>query len=476
MLMAQQDPVGSLVRAFTLPKEFGKGFRLASEGAGMPSAAADLPQEIDVGDFSTAVAAKQLPASQTMGFLFANPLRSAVLYHPNTAGALSRYDANPAYGVGANSFELAQRFPVRLNMKGATPAVTDTLAAHGDYLPAGFDESGLPYLWVDNFNGEGTAEVNLELPATVGGTFVRFVFWNGKTEASWGPSQIAAAGQTLFSIAAPPGGAYMSAHVVNIEGFDNTCTFNTNTTGAIWRHRTITNFESIAPIANGIRVNAAAIKLQNSSSMDNKNGKIITATVSKAISWSSISTGYATVATLQNYRDRPAENGYYGFLVPDDDNDVSDFYDDICTDSLANDETYQTGYPLSDRRPYKVIAADIPVAAGRALTWDVCHLIEYQTNKKMVEQSFSPYTEDQVAAAIIIMRSMESDYENPIHIGAILSTIGKYLPKAASIASNVLKMFGTKETTGIAQFLDDNMTNITNVGQGLQGFKKRKKG
>lgn len=474
--MANQDPVGSLVRAFTLPKEFGKGFRLASEGAGMPSAAADLPQEIDVGDYSTATVAKQLPATQTMGFLFANPLRSAVLYHPNTAAALSRYDAQPAYGIGANSFDLGRGMPVRLNMKGAAPSALDTLEAHGEYLSAGYDEAGLPYLWVDNHAGEGTAEVNLELAATVGNTQVRFVFWNGKSESTWGSIIQAIAGQQLFSIAAPPGGAYMSAYVLNGEAFDNSCTFNTNTTGAIWRHRTITNFDSIAPIANGIRVNACAIKLQNSSSIDNKNGKIISATVSKAISWSAIANGYATVATLQNYRDRPAENGYYGFLVPDDDNDVSDFYDDICTDSLVGNTTQQTGYPLSDRRPYKVIAADIPVAAGRAFTWDICHLIEYQTNKKMVEQSFSPYTEDQVAAAIIIMRSMESDYENPIHIGSILSTIGKYLPKAASVASNVLKMFGTKETTGIAQFLDENMTNITNVGQGLQGFKKRKKG
>lgn len=475
-IQAVGDPVGSIVRAFCLPKEFGKGFRLASEGAGMPSAAADLPQELEVADWAGATVTKQLPASNTMGFLFANPCRAFVYYLPNTAAAVSRYDGQAAYGLGTETFYLPNAACItRLQPKGAIPSELDTLAAHGPYMPAGYDQAGNSYLWADNFSGEGTVEVNLQTPATLDATVVQFVFWNGRNESPWGAAISSTAGQTLFSVPAPAGGAYMSARVMNWEPAGGTCTLNVNTTGAIWAHRTVTNFDSIAPIANGIRVNSAAVKLQNSASIDNKNGKIISATVSKAISWTSIASGYNAVAQLQNYRDRTADNGYYGFLVPDDDNDVSDFYDDICTTALVTDPTFNCGYPLSDRRPYKVIACDVPVAAGRAFTWDVIHTIEYQTNKKLVEQGFSPYTEDQIAAAIIVLRSMESDYENPIHIGSILATIGKYLPRAATFASGVLRLMGGKEVTGIAQFLDDNASGIAGVGNSLQAFKKKKK-
>lgn len=473
-LLNNPDPVGEIIRAIALPKEFGKGFRLASEGAGMPSAVADLSEEVPIDGWATATTDRYLPAGQTQGFCFANALRAAVVYQPNPGNLMIRYDGLPATKViGTESIPVESQQLIRAEWRGAHPAETSLYNPHGDFLAAGHDQAGRTYLWADNAAGVGFVEVNFANPASANDMiFANFVKWNGKTEEVFASGKVLSGNSALIA-SAPPGGGYVSVYVLNYDPL-NSFTMNTATTGACWAHRTVTNFDSIAPIANGIRTNSAAMKLQNSATADSKNGKIISANVSKAIPWQAIATGYNTVSQMQNNDDRVADNGNYVFLVPDSDQDFDEFYDDVCTDASPNPLLFRCSYPLSERRPYRTIAANVPVAAGRAFTWEIIQTIEYQTNKMMVEQGYSQYTEEQQAAAVRILRTMEQSYENPTHIGAILATIGKYLPRAAGVASNVLRFFG-EQGRGLAALVDDNTSNTLALGSSLQAFKKKKK-
>ncbi len=412
--MANPPTVDAVVRAFMLPKEFGAGFRLACEGAAMRTAVASMSEEYTLGDWADATVAKYLPANQSMFFLFANPLRACVYYLPNTAAALCRYDALPLDPIGANSFKAPVTvFAQPLQFAGASPAVTSALNAHGAFLAAGLDVAGNTYLWVDNHAGEGTCEVNWNSPALGTEYQVQFFVWNGRTAQPYSEILTSVLGQDLFSTTAPVGGAYMFATITNSGALYRTVTFNINTTGPIWAHKPMSNLSSFLSLAQGIRVNATAVKLQNNASINDKNGKLISATVAPTISWTQLATGFDAVSQIATYTDRPAEKGYYGFLAPQDEDDVSDFYPDIMRSPYPTSAVVLTGFPLIERRPYKVIALSVPIAVGRSFVWDVTHSIEYLTTKKVIEQEYSALSRETLQQAISTLRRFDSDYESP---------------------------------------------------------------
>ncbi len=483
------DGVSIILRAFCLPKEFGKGFRMPSAGACFPTAVADLPQELDLGDWADATVAGAIPAAQMMGFLFANPLRSFVRYLHNAAASQSSYIAiqanSPLNDTSTSVFTCNNNAPTVLIPRWAIPngsvfSVTpaDALAAHGAFLYPATDQAGNTYLWCDGDAGLlGRIQVLFSDPSTAAGEYtVEFFRWNGRCAVPYGVAVPESIGATNVNFPVPPGGAYMFpvVHVRRNTNVASTCQWGIHTTGGIWQHRAVSNIETIAPIANGIRVNSAAVKLQNNASVNDKNGKIISATVSTFIPWTNIASGYTAVSQLQGYVDRPADNGYYGFLVPDDDDDLSNFNNDLCMESAVGIARSNTTYPLQERRPYKVIALEVPIAVGRSFIWDVCHTIEYLTNKKMVEQGKSQQSPEQAQAAVAVLRSMASDYENPLHFGKILKTIGKYLPRVSATAASVLRMIPDQRSQNAANVFDYLQPGFEDVGNNLMSFRKRK--
>ena len=264
----------------------------------------------------------------------------------------------------------------------------------------------------------------------------------------------------------------MFASVLNEDPTISTCTVRVRGSGqGVWCHRPVSDINTLMANAFGIRVNSATVKVQNNASVMNKNGDIISVTVSKSLPWTNIASGCDTLAGLQNYRERVADNGYFGVLLPDSDEDVSEYYDDIAADAARNGTVSQTSYPLSERRPYKAFGITVPVAAGRSFTFDVTHTIEYITNNKLVGQGTSQFSEDSVKAAIVIASTMETDYENPSHWKDIVSSIGKYLPGTASALTSALRIFGFDDIAGL---IDGRSKNIEQLGATLQSFKKKK--
>lgn len=469
-LELDQSDVGRILRALFLPKIYGDEFRLASEGAGMKSAAADMSVNYSSGSWDAATADNQIPAQDCMGFLMGNALRAFILFEHNPTGQVFTYVLQNCLGTGS-SFALPLYNNTQIVPRYASG--TSAYLPHGPILFPGYDEAGNYYEWADNGTALGTnsLDVNLNVGAAVTTGLVTWWRWDGK-HAVLHDSQNFAVGQQLYTSRPPVGGAYMFVKVYNGDSTVTSCTVTINCSQGSWGHHPVSDITTLMTNAFGIRVNSASVKVQNNASALNRNGDFTTVTVSKSLPWCQIASGADNLSNLQNYRDRVADNGYYGVILPDSDEDVSEFYDDICAASGRASTINQFAYPLSERRPYKAIGLTVPVAAGRSFTWDVTHTIEYITNNKLVGQGTSTVSEDSVKAAIVIASTMETDYENPTHWKEIVATIGKYLPKAASVLTSVARILGVDDVAG---YIDSHGDSIESLSTTLQSFKKKKK-
>lgn len=429
---SDKSDVGKLLRALFLPKQYGNNLRFASEGAGVESACSNLSQTIEVGpDWSIANQTQQIGASDMMAFLFANPLRAFVYFIHNAA-------SNPYAYIALNTnyttvYAVTEKgLTVQANFLAANSTLP--FAPHGQYLLAGHDDANNTYLWVDQSPLAGsTATMRVTFtvaPATVT-VIISWWVWNGKNAVLWA-SINSTIGQTAYNCPIPPptGGAYMFVRVTNLA--DNAVTtFTVLVVGnkGVWAHLPIADIAPLIAVdgkftVSGIRVNAAAFRAQNSSQEIGKNGNLVSVTVANCIPWCSIASGTSSLSNLQNYRERSNAKGYYGVILPDSDEDVSDFFDDIIPAYDGNGP--QVSYPLTDRRPYKALGITAPILDGRNFVFDVTHCIEYLTNWKIQTVDNPSTSEESLKAAIVVASTMETDYENPTHWENIMGTIGQY--------------------------------------------------
>lgn len=431
-LDADSSDVGMLLRALFLPQLYANNLRFASEGAGVTSACSNLSQNYDVSaDWIAASQAQQIPATDMMAYLFANPLRSFVYFVHNAAGAPYSYNALndngtllfPADAIGVT---------IQTYFLGAQSALP--FSPHGFSLAAGHDDAGNNYLWVDQSPLAGstaTMRVTFTVAPGANSTQISWWVWNGKSAVFWAKTNTLPA-QASYDCPIPPpaGGAYMFVRVTNTTDLTLT-TFTVNVIGnrGCWAHRPVPNIEELTGpdlefLVSGIRVNAAAFRAQNSSQEIGKNGNLVSVTVSSCIPWTSTAVSASYLSSLEGYRERSNENGYYGVLLPDSDEDISDFFDDILPS--ADGSGPQVTYPLSERRPYKALGITAPNPDGRNWLFEVTHAIEYLTNWKIQTRDNPRTSEESLKAAIIIASTMETDYENPSHWTDIVNTIGKY--------------------------------------------------
>lgn len=439
---ADQSDVGRILKALFLPKQYGNNFRLASEGAGVISATGDLSQIFDVGaDWAAATQVGQIASTDMMCFAFANIFRAFIYFVHNNAGANYKYDAHSNVNDVIWDTGLNVQQQTYFNDAVVDLAIPGYIAPHGNILYPGYDDKGNTYLWVDG-SPLGGATNNMRVtfnlaPITTAGT-VSWYYWNGKNASLWETKRFSTT--AIYTMTAPPnGGAYMFV-VVSNQGESTATTFGVSILGnrGCWSHHPIPEIETLSgndpdfrfAYVNGIRVNACAFKAQNNSQEIAKNGNEISVTVAAGIPWSYIAAGSSGLSNLQNYRERSNAKGYYGVLLPDTDEDISDFFDDITPWYLAGadpvDNPVQTSFPLAERRPYKALGITAPGVDGRDFTFDVTHCIEYLTNWPIQSRDNPRTSEESLTAAIVIASTMETDYENPSHWPDIMASIGKY--------------------------------------------------
>lgn len=429
--------VAAILRAFFLPKRYGNEFRLASEGAGLPSAAANMSVAYNTADWDQVITAGVLPAADFMVFLFANPLRSFILYTPNPSGQPYAYALQPQ-NIASGVFTVPRAIEIALFPRFATP--TTAFQPHGQILFPGYDEGGRQYLWVQEADGAALGmHVTLGAAATFAGVnWVSFYAWDGKHPRLLQKTKLAIGDTDVWLTAAalPPGGAYVYATVFWVE-LPTTAAVEIRGSNEVFGHRPVSNIQTLIQQAYGIRVNSCSIRVQNDASPLSRNGNITAVTVSRSIPWCNVASSASALSQLQNYREFTADKGYYGVPLPESDEDVSQFYDDICESAFRTTTAPITSYPLSERRPYKAVSFNIPVQAGRSLTFDVTHTIEFLTNNKLQEQKLSTTSEDSVCAAIVVASTQETDYENTPNWRDALETVADYMDQG--IVNGVVK-------------------------------------
>ena len=428
--------VAAILRAFFLPKRYGNDFRLASEGAGLPSAAANMSLSYNTQSWEQATTTTLLPSTDYMVFLFANPLRAFIQYYHNPANAVYTYNLVSREATGT-TFTIPRYLETPLYGRLAQPA--SSFQPHGQIMFAGHDEAYHSYFHVSQADGTTYGMVvTLNTPTTFADlTIVRFYAWDGKHPRLIQTTKMALGADTVVLEAAnlPAGGAYIYATIQNPDLVVTSCTVSIVGNSAVWGHKCVSDIQTLLNQAYGIRVNSCSLRVQNDASPLKRNGNTTAVTVSKSIPWTNFATSASALSSLQNYREFTADKGYYGIPLPDSDEDVSEFFDDICDSAFQANTFNNFGYPLSERRPYKAVAFNIPIAAGRSLTFDVTHTVEYLTNNKIPEQKLSTVSEDSVRAAIVIASTQETDYENIANWRDALETVAEYMQPSDSAAS-----------------------------------------
>lgn len=439
-LETDESDVSKILKALFLPKLYGDNFRLASEGAGIRSATGNLSQVIDVStDWAAANTTAQIPASDMIAFLFGNTLRSFVYFYHNSTGASYAYLAQDE--AGNTSWDIQPHCDIQPQFVRANSTnAPGNISPHGQILYAGKDFQGNSYLWVDNSPLAGsTANLRVTftaVPAVNNAISIVWYVWNGKMAVPvYWTRRLASQTFDCDQTTIPVGGAYMFVKVCTMFAGTpvSVPTFSVSVIGnrGCWAHVAIPSMYEYAngddvPRVNAIRVNAAAVKAQNNSTEIDKNGNLISCTVASGIPWTNFATSVSALSNLQNYRERSNAKGYYGMLLPDTDEDISSFFDDVVPYYNAANYDVQTTFPLTERRPYKAVGISAPVAAGRSFLFDVTHAIEYLTNWEIQAIDNPLYSEDSITAAIIVAATMETDYENPSHWQDIVNTIGRY--------------------------------------------------
>lgn len=423
---SEPQDVANILRAIFQPKIYGNDFRLASEGAGLPSAAANMSVAYNAADWDGATGARLLPAMDMLLFLFCNPLRAFVMYLPNPSDATYTYQLYDRRGSATFALPLYNETP--LYPRHGLP--TTPFQPHGPMLFPGYDEGDNYYVHISQSDGVNGLQV------TFVGTFffnastiIRWYAWDGKHPRLIHTEQNVV-GQLTYgmnTLVIPSGGLYVFVSIYNQEPFITGATLAVTGSTAVWGHQPVSNVASLITQAYGIRVNSASIRIQNDASPLNRNGMITAVTLSNSIPWTNFATSAAALSQLQNYREFTADKGYFGVPLPDSDSDVSEFYDDIAQDSLRTGSLPQYGYPLSERRPYKAIGLSVPVFNGRSFTFDVTHTLEYLSNNKLITQETSSVSEASVRNAIVIASTQETDFENVANWREALQTVAGYV-------------------------------------------------
>lgn len=439
----------------------------------MKTAAANMSLSYDTSQWETATVDSMIPATDMLLFLFGNPLRSYIQFEHNPSHAVFTYDVQAVDGT--------YTWPLTSLGVSATPLHTELIPRwatcstafqpHGAILFPGYDNAGHYYLWVDSGSASTGLVVHLAVPpVAVNSGLVRWFYWTGKTAAPWGSMTITT-GQQDYATSPPAGGAYMYAVVIYTETaiVGQAVSLSVHGNQPVWGHHCVSDINSLLGQAYGIRVNSASVRVQNDSSPLYRDGKIVSVTVGPGTCWASVSQSTDFLAHLQGFRQRTADKGYYGVVLPNSDADVSEFYDDIAASASSSDQTlYQAAYPLAERRPFKAIGLTVEQTQGRAITIDVTHTLQYLSNNKLISQNNSRVAEPSLDAAIVIASTMDTDYDNPVHWRDILQTIATFVPLGTKALISALQLFNYNSIASqlearqpIIERLADNFSEIS---------------
>lgn len=385
------ERVSQIVETLVFPDE-NDPIRYNNDVSSQPTACKTLTQDFKI-DWQAATTDKQLPATDTMIFLFRHPARALIKYDNNASGAVFQYRIPNSAGSYTFTFEAGA---TNVRLQGGPADQNSTYQPHGTQLYPALEDGRIGY-WCDN-DGTNYSTIRLNFSGTLttmtGGAMTAYV-WNGACWEFWDTVLFANTVATYTFAAPPVGGAYMAVDVTigstaTTASFIATVIVISASGPGVWCHISVPQLNQLVPIMQGARVLAAGVKWQNYASDLDESGKVVAVNVSPGQPWQQLTVSQNSLSLLQGYKTLLAKNGYRGFLKIDDETDV-EFQQDVGTYAYRGNTIGFAAFPLRERSSYLAVCMSVAATAGRQTSITVSHALEYQTNSK-IQETRPPHT------------------------------------------------------------------------------------
>jgi hypothetical protein len=453
--------------SIAIPHEV-KPKRMSNMFTSEPTAIAN-PWEVVDATFPNTVFANSsiLPQTETFRFLFRDPLRSCITpISPTAVDAMSIYQIacrTTGGDISANWWLTAAEIQTlgKQNFLPGTTATTvssvvgpyvNSYSVHGSTLYQGKSSfaPGSYYPMTRNPDLEnptgwliqpvsviasGTAYTVQIIPYRKSGQDVQFFADMTSTTTTAVPM--------LIPYGVTAGGSdgqnfdYFTISIVQKSGpiVDFICNVFLVQTGIAFGQTPIPGMTTNVAAAETIRISSVGALLSNKAAPINRQGKVTSVQIPASISLRSFlnsASVFDSIAKLQSSLTKPADKGRYSFLKPTQPSDFDYFELNLVRTSTGAVRPL-AGWNLENNHDYLVIAANITTVAGQDLLWDYCYGVEYRTTDTWRDQAEPTSSPEAYNQALVFLKKLPQHYENPLHIGAILSMVRKAANKGASM-------------------------------------------
>jgi hypothetical protein len=424
----RSSPVKNLAMAMCLPGSC-PNLRIKSDaGESQPTAATNLHRYMAISQPAVLGTYTSMPTGTTYVGFFRDPLRSTVLFTPNTATKTYAYTAYFHSSANTNVVTLSSAGdmsevldldPIYLAESGSAG-----FKPHGDYLFCG-TYAGKSYVWVDlNATVTFTRSVTTNTTNT---DIINVLRWEGDdVDVSSLPFSGTNA-TVVFTNTYAYGGYYHFSYystMTTAAPASLNISFVLGGTGDVFGHLSVPNAINHLAQFTRARINAGSIMTSPTAALINRGGTITAGSIEGSLLWyNTVTPQFLANLPSTNMAEKDYATGMYAFLKPGGFPELS-YYDYVV---MAGTTPAAVGFPLKNNYRYLsfVLQSDVvgSVSPGEefllSLNWD----IEYQTSDLWLETHLSSSSVFMTMSAIEMMARVGQFHDNPLHFADIIKSI-----------------------------------------------------
>jgi hypothetical protein len=378
---------------------------------------------------------------------FRDPLRATVRFEANPEQTLYTYLAYFPVTSGAPvSTEVVTHGQNVYKLQPVWLAAQTTYRPHGDYLYCGNDLQDNYYIFLDKgttvVGGQttNTCTVTVTLTGTLGvGTSLIVEQWQSGTSVFIDKVTVSDGECTFVPLV--PGYYCFSIDTVNGTNV-NTAALLVSSTGDCLAHRAVPFFDTLLPVVNKYRINAAALQLTDVAAKLNMGGRIYNCWCDGAVDFLSRISAEAitTNGSIENFdfAERNASQGSYAYLKPKDTSDLN-FRSAITSKS---GQIQDCCWPINDPSAYTVARIECAtqgvdtaaITPGLDFIIREYYSLEFLTANMNFERHLAPCNYPDFVQAMMLLRTLPAFFENPSHFAMLL--------KGVKRAYNIIRLHG----------------------------------
>jgi len=449
--------MGAIIKSFALPG--GRPFRWNDPYVARETAVA-TPKRTFNTEFGDG-ASGPIPASDWVAFVSRDPTRASVVYRGNPLGLFQYYEAFFSQPVDSQTPQKAVTdlivkgnvddpdqdatwiYPNIAFMSDNSDGQPTPWTPHGTvYYPFGIASEPKRWVWIDA-SAAKPATVVLAQPVSIDTS--QFTFAADLWEARGINETILAATSTAGGLGAAmnipltvtkPGYYAFKLRATGLQS-DATCQIYETSAAPSMAHLSLPDFEKNAAAAPSIKTIAASIYIENTVSALNAEGKVTAFQFPKGTDWTTFAYGgYANFAKVAKNWKGQAKNGFFGWLKPGTEADLSSFQTPL---DFQGDFTTTNSCiaPIEGQSSYIGVYLQIESAAGRSFEVTTYYGVEYESQDTWRDIQSASVSIDVYRAALSKLKDMDQFFENPTHIMDIVRGIKNAVKSVANTALSV---------------------------------------